>query len=449
MTGPNMEAIVAGQDGQAPDKQLVIAGSQQYEALFTQEGLEKLAALELEFVSRTHHNRPAYRYLDATLGRSSQRAMREALYDLVLMLFAQFQRPREQNKKRNTHPSKQERAAREMLVYVFPWEGLRIVHTSALRAKLMELVADGVYKPSTANQYLAALRGVLRAAWEMNLMKPDDYYRAINVKNISGDSEAAGRSLEEGEIERLLVACVSDPTVKGCRDLAILQLLYITGLRRSEVAALDRDDYSIATQELKIHRSRRRKGRTVYLKAEGPRLAMEAWLGFRGDAPGPLFLHVRRGGHIVWGSVLPPTCSTEEEAPSQGDETQQQEPQKQRRVQDELAQEGGAGAGEADDHLSDQAIYYVVVERAAEADIEDLTPHDLRRNQIGDMLSEGIDLSIAQDLSGHADPKTTKNYDRRREEVRAEAAAKLDAPVVRWQPGVQRRKTNRQGAKRG
>jgi hypothetical protein len=133
-----------------------------------------------------------------------------------------------------------------LLVYIFPWESLRVEHTSALRARLVDLVDDATYKPSTSNQHLAALRGIL------------------------------------------------------------------TGLRRAEVAGLDRDDYSISTQEVKIRRSKRRKGRTVYLKAEGPRQALEVWLGFRGDAPGPLFLHIRRGGHIVWRSVLPPTHSDEE-----------------------------------------------------------------------------------------------------------------------------------------
>jgi site-specific recombinase XerD len=428
---------------QPTGKSLVTVGASEEEVSFVQSAREALEVLGLHPVSLPLWKQPARRYLKSSLGSTSRRAMTGALHNLVLMLFMQFPtNPRE--RKRNTHPSEQEQEDRRQLVYVFPWEGLRIQHTSALRAKLLELVDHDDYKPSTANQHLAALRGVLRAAWEMELMTTDEYQRAINIKDISGDSEPAGRSLHEGEIERILAACVSDPTVKGCRDLAILQLLYITGLRRAEVAVLDRDDYTIATQEMKIRKSKRRKGRTVYVKAVGAREALEAWLGFRGDSEGPLFLHVRRGGHIVWGSVLPPTRS-----PDEALDQDEAKPRKSKRTK-ATAQQGRGDEqeeAESDGHLADQSIYKVVVERAAEAGIHDLSTHDFRHNHIGDLLAKGIDLSIAQELAGHADPKTTKNYDRRPAEVRADAAEKLDAPVIRWQPGAHRRKTRKQATK--
>jgi len=433
-----MEVAMEEQATQPAGKSLIVVGAGEEEVSFVQDAREALEALDLHPVSLPLWKQPARRYLLSSLGSSSRRAMTGALYNLVLMLFMQFPNPREREKK--THPTEMEQEGRRQLVYAFPWEGLRIQHTSALRAKLLELVDHDDYKPSTANQHLAALRGVLRAAWEMELMTTDEYQRAINVKDISGDSEPAGRSLHEGEIERILATCVSDPTVKGCRDLAILQLLYITGMRRAEVAQLDRDDYTIATHEMKIRKSKRRKGRTVYLKAVGAREALEAWLGFRGDSEGPLFLHVRRGGHIMWGSVLPPTRS-----PDDALDQDEKKPRKSKRTKATVKQGRGdeREEAEADGHLSDQAVYNVVVERAAEAGIHDLSTHDFRRNHIGDLLAKGIDLSIAQELAGHADPKTTKNYDRRPAEVRADAAEKLDAPHIRWQPGVQRRQARK------
>jgi integrase len=60
-----------------------------------------------------------------------------------------------------------------------------------------------------------------------------------------------------------------------------------------------------------------------------------------------------------------------------------------------------------------------------------LTPHDFRRDYIGNLLSKGVDLSIAQELAGHSDPKTTKNDDRRLPQIKKEAAQKLDAPHIR------------------
>jgi hypothetical protein len=52
----------------------------------------------------------------------------------------------------------------------FPWENLRHVHTAAIRAKLAETCST-----STANVRIAALKGVLKACWRLELMSSDDY----------------------------------------------------------------------------------------------------------------------------------------------------------------------------------------------------------------------------------------------------------------------------------
>jgi integrase len=354
--------------------------------------------------------------------------MTGALHNLALMLLARFPHPHERQKK--THPSKEEQLAREQFVYAFPWEQLRMQHTSALRAQLLELVDEAEYKPATANQHLAALRGVLRAAWELQLLTTDAYQRAINIKDISGDSAVSGRSLEEGELEKILRACASDPTKKGCRDLAMIYLLALTGFRRDEVAALNRQDYHLVTHEVIVRRSKRRKGRVVYLEEIGAREALEAWLGFRGDSDGALFLRIRRGGHIVWGAVIPPqratTMAEDDDGPEHNEETT------------------------SDGHLTDQAVYNIVLERAKEAKLTShLTPHDFRRDYIGNLLSKGVDLSIAQELAGHSDPKTTKNYDRRPPQVKKEAAQKLEAPHIRWRAGAARIPTDNYSRQEG
>jgi site-specific recombinase XerD len=46
-----------------------------------------------------------------------------------------------------------------------------------------------------------------------------------------------------------------------------------------------------------------------------------------------------------------------------------------------------------------------------------LSPHSFRVTTITDLLEQGVDLQEVQNLAGHADPRTTRLYDRRRRRV--------------------------------
>jgi len=92
--------------------------------------------------------------------------------------------------------------------------------------------------------------------------------------------------------------------------------------------------------------------------------------------------------------------------------------------------------------LTEQGIYAILLERVEASGIFQLTTHDFRRNFIGELLDNGVDLSTAQKLAGHASPTTTANYDRRPEATKKRAAGTLHVPVIRWQP---RRPTEEEG----
>jgi len=153
---------------------------------------------------------------------------------------------------------------------------------------------------------------------------------------------------------------------------------------RAEVTALAVDAWDAERRELRV-RGKGDRERMVPIPP-GAAAAVEDWLAVRGRAPGTLFRRVLKGGRIVANGI------------------------------------------------TTQAVYDVLP-RAAGAGVDDLSPHDLRRTYVGDLLDAGADLSTVQQLAGHADVSTTARYDRRGARVRRRrspprplSAPQLDAP---------------------
>lgn len=78
--------------------------------------------------------------------------------------------------------------------------------------------------------------------------------------------------------------------------------------------------------------------------------------------------------------------------------------------------------------LTAQTVYDVLRRRSEEAGVEDVSPHDLRRTLIGDLLDAGVDAITVSQIVGHESPDTTKRYDRRPGETRRKALARLHLP---------------------
>ena len=84
--------------------------------------------------------------------------------------------------------------------------------------------------------------------------------------------------------------------------------------------------------------------------------------------------------------------------------------------------------------LDRHAVFRLVRRLAAEAGIADadrLSPHSLRHAFATTARSEGVPLEDVQDAMGHADPRTTRRYDRDRHNLDRDPAYTIAAARAR------------------
>jgi site-specific recombinase XerD len=258
----------------------------------------------------------------------------------------------------------------------FAWHELRFQHVTAIRTRLTE-----VYKPASVNKMLAALRGVLRAAWLAGQLSAEDFHKAASVKGVKGETLPAGRGLTGSEIAAIMAICEHDTSNAGTRDAAIFALLRACGLRREEVVTLALADYDTESGRLVV-RGKGNKERTAWLTG-GAERALADWLSIRGDDPGALFVAVNKSGRITSYKNMTP-----------------------------------------------KTIYSMLAKRATEAGVKAFSPHDMRRTFVSDLLDAGCDLTTVSKMAGHANVTTTSRYDRRPEEAKRKAASLLHVPYT-------------------
>lgn len=154
-----------------------------------------------------------------------------------------------------------------------PWEAVRFQHVQALRSALVERG----YAAATVNRVLAALRGVVRAAWGLGLCSTDDRLRVEDLRGVPGRRLPAGRMLSLEEVGRLLGA-------GGPRDAAAVALLYGAGLRVAEACAVPVEAVEGCVLRLVGKGGAEREVPLAPWVAE----ALRAWGAVRGRRPGSL-----------------------------------------------------------------------------------------------------------------------------------------------------------------
>lgn len=216
-------------------------------------------------------------------------------------------------------------------------------------------------KRVTQNYHLIAIRSFLK------------YCTKRDVATVAADKidlpKAESRSikfLEREQIDRLL----NQPEIstnEGMRDKAILETLFSTGLRVSELVKLNRDQINLERKEFGVI-GKGRRSRLVFL-SDGAAQWLERYLKTRDDDLTPLFVRYRG------------------KKPDEGDRN-----------------------GESL-RLSARSVERLVEKYVRKARLPiKITPHGLRHSFATDLLSNGADLRAIQEMLGHKNISTTQIY---------------------------------------
>ncbi|KKS44291.1 hypothetical protein A2567_03175 [Candidatus Azambacteria bacterium RIFOXYD1_FULL_42_11] len=214
----------------------------------------------------------------------------------------------------------------------------------------------GVLKKNTQNYYLIALRNFLKY-----LAKRDIGTLSADKIELGKQSERQVIFLEENELGRLLNS-PEGSSFKTLRDKAILELLFSTGLRVSELCALNCDSLNLKSGEFAV-RGKGGKVRLVFI-SDTAKEAIKNYLGKREDVDEALFIR----------NVKNPS------------------------KQDNL-------------RLTSRSIERLVKYYAIKAGLtKKITPHSLRHSFATDLLMNGADIRSVQALLGHSNITTTQIY---------------------------------------
>ncbi|MAZ67287.1 hypothetical protein CL652_00760 [bacterium] len=219
-------------------------------------------------------------------------------------------------------------------------------------------------KRRTQNYYLIAIRAFLK------------FLRKRGVTSLSPErielAKVPQRDLDlitRAELNRLLAAPMKahrdgeteNDKIRALRDNAILQLLFSTGLRVSELVSLD-SDIDLSKDEMSI-RGKGDKVRVVFFSPEAKK-AVQRYLDERKDLDEALFVNMGRNAN----------------------------------ERNEL-------------RLSTRSVERIVKHYATRAGItKKVTPHVVRHSFATDLLQNGADIRSVQALLGHANIATTQVY---------------------------------------
>ena len=249
--------------------------------------------------------------------------------------------------------------------------------------RYFEAVHEDGLAPSTAARRLSSIRQFYKFLYGEGLVATDPSVLVPAPRR----GPALPRTVSEAEVAALLSHVAKDASPQGLRLNCLLELLYATGLRVSEVVSLPLAAAAGAPRTMMV-KGKGGRERVVPLN-DASRAALAAYLEVRPD-----FLK-KAGPSLRTSRYLFPS-------------------------------RGGSG------HLTRHRLAQLLKEAAAAAGIspQRLSPHTLRHAFASHLIAHGADLRSVQQMLGHADISTTQIYTHVQEE-RLKSAVATHHPLAR------------------
>ena len=223
---------------------------------------------------------------------------------------------------------------------------------------IMTMKAEQEYASSTVARKVAAIKSFFHYLVESGKLE-DDPTATLDSPKVR---KRLPRAVSADDMERLLSEPAGDDSPKGLRDRALLEVLYATGLRVTELVSLNVDDVNLASGTLRVVRPKDRRERIVPVHER---------------ALGPLGDHIERGRMQLLRDPEEPALF--------------------------LNHRGR--------RLTRQGLWLIVKHYVREVGIsEAVTPHTLRHTFAAHMLDQKAELEYVQQILGHANISTTQVY---------------------------------------
>ena len=223
---------------------------------------------------------------------------------------------------------------------------------------IMVMKSEQEYASSTVARKVAAIKSFFHYLVNQGELE-DDPTATLDSPKVR---KRLPRAISPEDMERLLAEPSREQTPKALRDRALLELLYATGLRVTELVSLNVDDINLASATVRVVRPKDKRERQVPVHQR----AIE-----------PLEDYLERGRMQL--------------------------------LRD--PEESALFLNHRGKRLTRQGLWLIVKHYVREVGIvQDVTPHTLRHTFAAHLVDRKADLEYVQELLGHANISTTQVY---------------------------------------